>query len=73
MKRDLNLPHTAEIFRCAHIYALPLAEIEALSDALYGFASREEFAEWLQQHPQPAAPSVAFTEVQSVHKEDAIT
>ena len=63
MKQDLSLPHTAEIFCCAHIYVLPLAEIEALSDVLYGFASREEFAEWLQQHPPLTAPPVSFTEM----------
>ena len=47
----------------AHVRALPLAEIEALSDVLYGFASREEFAEWLQQHQPLTAPPVSFTEV----------
>ncbi len=47
----------------AHVRALPLAEIEALSDVLYSFASREEFAEWLQQHPPLTAPPVSFTEV----------
>ena len=41
----------------AHVRALPLADIEALSDVLYSFASREEFAEWLQQHPPLAAAS----------------
>ncbi len=45
-----------------HVRTLPLADIEALSDVLYGFASREEFAEWLQQHPPlTAAPASAQT------------
>ncbi|NOT61723.1 MAG: DUF4351 domain-containing protein [Acidobacteria bacterium] len=47
----------------AHLRALPLAEIEALSDVLYGFASREEFVEWLQQHLPLTASPVSLPEV----------
>ena len=39
----------------AHVRALPLVEIEALSDALFSFATRDDLGEWLQQHPLPAA------------------
>ncbi len=40
-----------------HVHALPLEEIEALSDALFGFASRADLGAWLQQHPLPASSS----------------
>ena len=41
-----------------HIRALPLTELEALSDALFGFATRDDLGVWLQQHPLPAVSSV---------------
>jgi hypothetical protein len=46
-----------------HVRLLPLADIEALSDVLYSFASREEFAAWLQQHPPLIITPVNFTEM----------
>ncbi len=40
-----------------HIRALPLTELEALSDALFSFATRDDLGVWLQQHPLPASSS----------------
>jgi hypothetical protein len=41
----------------AHLRALPLEEIEALSDALFGFVTRADLEVWLQQHPLSAPPT----------------
>jgi len=43
----------------AQVRALPLAEIEALSDALFGFATRADLETWLQQHPLSTPPPAA--------------
>ena len=48
----------------AHVRALPLMEIEALSDALFGFATRDDLAVWLQQHPLSSTPPVVLTDVE---------
>ena len=38
-----------------HVRSLPIEELEALSDALLGFAARADLDAWLQNHP-PSAP-----------------
>lgn len=40
-----------------HIRALPLEQLEELSDALLDFAALSDLEGWLQQHPLPSAPS----------------
>ncbi|MEP7338138.1 MAG: DUF4351 domain-containing protein [Acidobacteriota bacterium] len=37
----------------AHVRALPLEKIEALSDELFRFAVRADLEAWLTQHPLP--------------------
>ena len=41
-----------------HIRALPLEQIEELSDALLYFSSLADLTAWLQQHPLPATATV---------------
>ena len=50
----------------AQVRALPLEEIEALSDALFGFATRADLEAWLQQHPLPTPPPAATPAPDSV-------
>ena len=50
----------------AHVRALPLAEIEALSDALFGFATRDDFEGWLQQHPLSVSSSVVSSATENI-------
>ena len=42
----------------AHISALPLEQVEELSDALLDFGALADLTAWLQQHPLPANPAV---------------
>src|SRR5256885_486509 len=41
----------------SHIRALPLEQLEELSDALLDFAALSDLEGWLQQHSLPSAPS----------------
>jgi len=42
-----------------HILALPLEQLEELSEALLDFTALSDLEVWLQQHPLPSAPSAA--------------
>ena len=42
----------------AHIRALPLAQVEELSDVLLDFKALADLTAWLQQHPLAGKPVV---------------
>jgi len=55
----------------AHIRALPLEQLEALSEALLDFAAPSDLELWLQQHPLPSS-SASDLSVVSETRSDSI-